>query len=143
MPSDPSTSVPTTKTIAQYVKANAAKVRSSQKMKMGHGEESVREAEYKGHKITVRTRYEVEVDGKAIMAHFGVGNSGQVHYHAVPNMAFPSAVDLVKALIDVFPEDFGDSHDGPSEHDHGPEHDHGHGGAAPMGGMNHKHGKNK
>lgn len=98
---------PTPQSIAAYVKRNAGKVKASQKMKMGrHGAESVREAEYKGHQILIRTTYQVQVDGKPIMGHFGVGDNGQVHYHAVPNIAFNSAVDLVKTLIDVFSDDF-------------------------------------
>jgi hypothetical protein len=98
---------PTPQSIATYVKRNVGKVKASQKMKMGkHGAVSVREAEYKGHHIVIRTTYQVAVDGRPIMGHFGVGDNGQVHYHAVPNMAFNSAVDLVKTLIDVFPDDF-------------------------------------
>ena len=68
--------------------------------------ESVREADYEGHHIVVRTRYQVEVDGHMLMGHMGVTNDGQVHYHPVPNVAFPSAVELVKKLIDIFPDDF-------------------------------------
>jgi len=66
-----------------------------------------------GHTIaTVRTamgwgdRYHIEVDGRMLMGHMGVTNDGSVHYHPVPNVAFPSAVDLVKKLIDIFPGDF-------------------------------------
>ena len=66
----------------------------------------VREADYAGHHIVVRTRYQVEVDGHMLMGHMGVTNNGQVHYHPVPNLAFGSAVDLVKRLIDIFPDDF-------------------------------------
>ena len=74
----------------------------------GHGGqmESVREATYRGHRIVVRTTYQLEVDGMPIEGHMGVTNDGQVHYHAVPNLSFASAVDLVKQLIDTFPEDF-------------------------------------
>src|SRR5215216_2510951 len=38
--------------------------------------------------------------------HLGVANDGQVHYHAIPNLRFVSTVDLVKQLIEAFPEDF-------------------------------------
>jgi hypothetical protein len=68
--------------------------------------DSVREADYHGHHIIVRTHYEIEVDGRAMKGHVGVTNDGQVHYHPVPNMSFASAIDLVKQLIDVFPDDF-------------------------------------
>ena len=81
----------------------------------GHGDpqESTREADYHGHHIVVRTTYRIEVDGTPIEGHLGVTDDGQVHYHAVPNLSFASAVDLVKQLIDTFPEDFaagGDPH---------------------------------
>jgi len=66
----------------------------------------VRKAEYQGHHIVVRTQYQIEVDGQMLMGHMGVTNDGQVHYHSVPNLSFASAVDLVKQLIDIFPDDF-------------------------------------
>lgn len=99
---------PTTKSIAAYVKRNASKVKQSLMMKMGSsmGAETLREADYKGHHIAIQTIYKIKVDGKPFNADIGVMNNGQVHYHAVPNMAFDSAIDLCKALIDVFPEDF-------------------------------------
>lgn len=78
--------------------------------------ESVREATYRGHTIVIRTAYHIEVDGVAIEGHLGVTNDGQVHYHPVPNLSFGSAVDLVKQLIDTFPDDFGTQ---PGGHSHG------------------------
>jgi hypothetical protein len=81
--------------------------------------ESVREADYHGHHIVVRTRYEIEVDGKMLMGHMGVTNDGHVYYHAVPNLSFASAIDLVKELIDIFPADFaagGGGHGGAQGH---------------------------
>ena len=84
----------------------------------GHGMpmESTREATYRGHHIVIRTTYHIEVDGMPIEGHLGVTNDGQVHYHAVPNLSFASAVDLVKQLIDTFPEDF---EAGTDPHGHG------------------------
>jgi hypothetical protein len=67
---------------------------------------SVREAEYKGHKITVRTHYEIKVNGKPISGHIYVDNSGRVSSHAMPAYSFVSTVDLVKKLIDAFPANF-------------------------------------
>lgn len=72
----------------------------------GGAMESVREATYRGHRIVIRTSYHIEVDGAPIEGHLGVTNDGQVHYHPVPNLSFSSAVDLVKQLIDIFPDDF-------------------------------------
>ena len=82
----------------------------------GGGMESVREATYRGHHIVVRTTYRLEVDGMPVEGHMGVTNDGQVHYHAVPNLSFASAIDLMKQLIDIFPEDFGA---GGHTHEHG------------------------
>jgi len=96
---------PTPKSIASYVKKNAPAVRKAQKHHHMNST-SVREAEYKGHHIVVTTTYNVTVDGMPIMGHLGVTNDGSVHYHPVPNMKFDSAIDLVKQLIEVFPDDF-------------------------------------
>jgi len=97
---------PTPQLIAAYVKSNAARARKAQQMH--HGESVVtRETDYKGHHIVVRTKYEVEVDGKRLMGHMGVTDSGSVHYHPVPNLSFASALDMVRKIIDVFPDDFG------------------------------------
>src|SRR5437660_8252497 len=96
---------PTPQSITAYVKSNAARARKAQQMH--HGESEVtREADYKGHHIVVRTKYEVEIDGKPLMGHMGVNDSGSVHYHPIPNMSFASALDMVKKIIDVFPDDF-------------------------------------
>jgi hypothetical protein len=81
-----------------------------------HGVESVREDDYRGHHIVVRTRYAIEVDGRPVTGHLGVTNDGRVHYHAVPNLSFPSAIAMVRRLIDAFPDDF--PTDGGS-HEHG------------------------
>ena len=105
MPTHGAIAPPTPQSIAAYVRRNAAHVRRAQKHR--HGKMgSVREADYAGHHIVVRTWYEVEVDGRMLMGHMGVTNDGQVHYHPLPNVAFDSAVELVKKLIDIFPDDF-------------------------------------
>ena len=83
--------------------------------------ETVREADHNGHHIVVRTTHSIEVDGRPVTGHLAVGNDGRVTYHAVPNLSFESAIDLVKRLIDAFPDDFGDA-------DPGGDHDPGHGG---------------
>ena len=106
MPTSRSTMHPTPTSIASYVKKNARLVKKAQKHKH-QSSESVREADYRGHHIVVRTHYEIEVDGRVVMGHMGVSNDGQVHYHPVPNLSFASAVDLVKQLIEIFPDDFG------------------------------------
>ena len=79
---------------------------------MGHAEhdkgpfQSVREAEHKGHKIAIYTQYEIKVDGEPFTGHVYVDNTGKVSTHALPAYSFVSAVDLVKKIIDEFPDDF-------------------------------------
>lgn len=73
---------------------------------MERGIETVREDDYRGHHIVIRTMYTIEVDGRPVTGHVGVGNDGRVHYHPVPNLSFVSAVDLVRRLIDTFPDEF-------------------------------------
>jgi hypothetical protein len=96
----------TPNSIAAYVKSNAARTRKAQQMQ--HGQSVVtREADHKGHHIVVRTHYEVEVDGKPLTGHLGVSDSGLVHYHPIPNLNYSSALDMVRKIIDVYPDDFG------------------------------------
>ena len=108
-------SAPNPQAIASYVRKNAAMVRRAQKPAHAHPE-SVREAEYQGHHIVVRTSYHIEVDGQVLNGHFAVTNDGQVHYHPLPNISFASAIDLVKQLIDLFPADFENGHGGHGGH---------------------------
>ncbi|MBI5313230.1 MAG: hypothetical protein HZB28_08955 [Methylocystis sp.] len=70
------------------------------------GAQSVREDNYRGHEIEIVTTYKILVDGKKIRAPLGVDASGQVHCHSLPNYQTASAVDMVRALIDGFPEEF-------------------------------------
>ena len=94
-----------------------------------HGTSSVREADHKGHHIVIKTTYDITVDGKKLKAPLSVSNAGTVEYHATPNVAYASAVDLVRAVIDQFPDEFRSTpprRDDPDHgtHDHG-SHDHG------------------
>ncbi|MEF3366079.1 hypothetical protein V3H18_05965 [Methylocystis sp. 9N] len=70
------------------------------------GAVSVRKDDYNGHAIEIRTTYQILVDGKKIRAPLSVDAAGQVHCHSLPNYQTASAVDLVKALIDGFPDEF-------------------------------------
>ena len=72
----------------------------------GNKLESVRRDEYKGHKIVITTKYDIEVDGKKIYPPMHVSNNGSVGTHTLPNYATSSAIELVKTLIDCFPGDF-------------------------------------
>lgn len=110
MPDNKPLERPTVNSIDSYVKKHASQVAKTQEHEHQHmGSESIREAEYKGHHIVIRTTYQIEVDGKPVTGHMGVTNDGRVHYHPVPNISFASALDLVKQLIEVFPDDFSDT----------------------------------
>ena len=89
--------------------------------------ETTRNDEHKGHHITIRTTYEIEVDGQLRQIPLGIDNDGQLHCHSLPNYEFNSAMDMVKFLIDVFPGDFHDqgspSHK-PHEHSEHRDHEH-------------------
>lgn len=78
---------------------------------LGHGDHeaelvSIREVNHGEHKIVIKTTYEVSVDGVPLATHLHVLNDGSLHSHALPNYMFLSAVDLVKKIIDLFPDDF-------------------------------------
>ena len=100
--------LPTPESIAKYVKQNARKQSSSMKSMMHGkgGQEVIRQDDYKGHHILVKTRYEMTIDGQVVTGHIMLTNLGQVQYHRLPNHSFDSAVELARALIDNFPEDF-------------------------------------
>lgn len=111
----------TPESLAEYVAHNAPVLRETRHAH-GHGAghglgpmESVREATHRGHGITIRTTFRIEVDGVPLLGHMAVTNDGRVHYHAMPNVSFDSAVDLVKQLIDAFPDDFGSAPKQPAE----------------------------
>jgi hypothetical protein len=111
MPSNRSEALPTPKSISNYVTKNTSKGAHSGMMMRGdmhHSTDgvSIREADYKDHKISVKTTYHIEVDGRPVTGHIDVSNEGTIAYHGLPNMSFDSTIDLVKMLIDQFPDDF-------------------------------------
>lgn len=65
---------------------------------------SIRTTEYHGHAISIETVYRVQIDGKAVKMPLMVDDSGNVHCHSLPNYQFQSAVDMVKAIVDIFPD---------------------------------------
>jgi hypothetical protein len=71
--------------------------------------DSVRKVEHKSHRIVIRTHYAIDIDGSPFVTPVMVDNSGRVSCHALPNYSFLSAIDLVKQLIDTFPDDFSKS----------------------------------
>ena len=94
----------TPQAIAKYVKQNIRTLKKSSSMAgMMHGkggQEIIRQDDYKGHHVVIRTKYNITVDGKEVTGHILLTNAGQVQYR------FDSPVALVRALIDNFPEDF-------------------------------------
>lgn len=99
--------LPTPESIAKYVKQNMRKAAPMMAMMHHEGaQEIVREDDYKGHHIVVRTTYHITVDGQEVTGHIMLTNAGQVQYHGLPNHSFDSTIGLVRALIDNFPDDF-------------------------------------
>jgi hypothetical protein len=104
-----------TRALARYTTRVAKEIDSATSDMHGdHGMESVRTAEHNGHSILVRTHYEFEVDGNPLVSPVMVDNFGRVACHALPNYSFLSAIDLVKQLIETFPEDFSAEHRAPA-----------------------------
>ncbi|EJL95213.1 hypothetical protein PMI18_05404 [Pseudomonas sp. GM102] len=96
----------------------------------GHEARTVREINHKGHVVRIVTTYQVEVDGAPVQAHLFVDDAGQVHTHATPFVTYGSALDLMTAVIDAYPESFakgdgdgGEHPDHPVHHEHGAHHD--------------------
>jgi hypothetical protein len=66
-----------------------------------HGTDgSVREFTHRGHAVSVVTRYDVTIDGERWDQQIQVQNDGNVSYHGLPQYVVPSAVDLVRGVID-------------------------------------------
>ena len=115
---------PTPESIAGYVKQHTQRAKRAPAMMMMHhegGQEIVREDDYKGHHVVVRTTYRIEVDGRPVTGHVMLTNDGQVQYHGLPAMSFDSPIALVRTLIDHFPQDFegggtSGSHEGSHHH---------------------------
>jgi hypothetical protein len=70
-----------------------------------HEATSVRELAHKGHTVRIITTYRVEVDEKPADLHLSVDEDGQVFTHATPFVTYASAVDLMKAVMDAYPDD--------------------------------------
>jgi hypothetical protein len=66
----------------------------------GHGAPSVRAFEYRGHQVRIVTRYEVTIDGEPWDQPMHVREDGNVTYHGLPQYLVPSAVELIRAVID-------------------------------------------
>jgi hypothetical protein len=71
-----------------------------------HGEpgvtRTVRTAVHRGKEIRIETLYRVTIDGEPLDGMLDVLDNGLVHYHGLPQYALPSAVDMVRRVIDYF-----------------------------------------
>jgi hypothetical protein len=66
----------------------------------GHDGASVRVFDHRGHRVQIATSYEITVDGERWDQHIEVLDDGNVVYHGLPQYLVPSAVDMVRAVID-------------------------------------------
>ena len=73
---------------------------------MEHLLRSVRTAEHAGHRIEIVTTYEISIDGRPVHIHASVGDDGLLRCHESPYARVRSALDLVKHLIDLYPDAF-------------------------------------
>ncbi len=71
---------------------------------------TVRHAEHNGHTIEITTTYEITVDGKQFTGHVMVMQDGRLHCHGIPYESYASMVDLMRELVDLYPESFESSH---------------------------------
>ena len=67
---------------------------------------SVRRVDHNGHAIEITTTYEITVDGKQFTGHIIVMQDGRLHCHGIPYESYASAVDLMRELVDLYPESF-------------------------------------
>ncbi len=89
---------------ATYVTGLAATAPSAHGGHRSH--EVIRTDIYNGHAIEIRTAYTITVDGEPVTAHMHVDNDGNVICHAIPVYRSASMVNVVRRLIDLFPDDF-------------------------------------
>jgi hypothetical protein len=92
--------------VSQAVKAVRRQMGEGHAHHHGAGVRTLRSADHKGHRIEVITTYEIQVDGRRLEVMLMVDNEGRVSCHAVPNYISFSAMDVVKRLIDAYPDSF-------------------------------------
>lgn len=93
---------------------------------------SVRRFAHNGRTVEIETHYRITIDGVEFPDHIHVADNGTVHYHGLPQYSTPSAIDLVRRIVDRLsdtppPPPIGPAGEGGGNegHRHG---DHGHGG---------------
>lgn len=63
---------------------------------------TVRTATHRGHEIKIETTYRVTIDGEPLKGMLEVLDDGRVHYHGLPQYALPSAMDMLRLVINHF-----------------------------------------
>ena len=101
---------------------------SNESLGMGHAHHgtvvhSSRQFEHAGHDVEIRATYRVLVNGVERQLQFSVGPDGKVTTHLRPYVAYDSLVEMVRDVIDNYPDSFsGDAP--PNDSGHGGGHDH-------------------
>ena len=62
---------------------------------------TVRVGTHRDKKIEIHTTYKILIDGEPLMVHTRVLDDGTVHCHSLPQYSFPSAMDMVRKIIDA------------------------------------------
>jgi hypothetical protein len=70
-----------------------------------HEHVSVRRFEHDGHSIEIHTQYRILIDGQEFPDPIHVAGDGSVSYHGLPQYSAPSAVDLVRLIVERLVED--------------------------------------
>lgn len=60
----------------------------------------VRRFTHAGHDVEIETHYRITIDGVEFPDHIHVADDGSVHYHGLPQYSTPSAVDLVRRIVE-------------------------------------------
>lgn len=63
---------------------------------------TVRTVTHRGREIRIETTYKVTIDGEPLKGMLEVLGDGRVHYHGLPQYALPSAVDMLRLVVDHF-----------------------------------------
>jgi hypothetical protein len=87
-----------------YLKTRAASSHSHFAHKKHNS--SSRTTTHNGHKIVLETIYRVTVDGKKYDLGLMADDQGNVHCHSLPNYQLQSALDMVRAIVGQFPDEF-------------------------------------
>jgi hypothetical protein len=90
----------------------------------------VRRFTHNGRTVEIETHYRITIDGIEFPDHIHVADNGTVHYHGLPQYSTPSAIDLVRRIVDRLSDTPPPPPIEPGDHDgHTPGHSgHRHGG---------------